>query len=66
MEEDKRNEVVVGVEDDADRMEVVIEDGPVDENFEDVRDEKDLPPGWEDQLYEEWRERKAMNQEVQK
>jgi len=66
MEEDKRNEVVVGVEDDADSMEVVIEDGPVDENFGDISDEKDLPPGWEDQLYEEWRERKAMNQEVQK
>ena len=53
MEEDKRYEVVVGLEDEADHMEVVIEDVP---------DEKDLPPGWEDQLYEEWRDRKAMNE----
>ena len=38
----------------------------VEIGLEDIVDEKEFPPGWEDQLYEESRDRKDMNKEAQK
>lgn len=62
----KKLEAIAGLaEDDPEGAEVVLDDCQ-DVILEDVMDEEDLPPGWEDQLYEEWRERKAMNKEAEK
>ena len=57
MSEMRRNEVVIGQEDSPEHEEVIVEFVEDDIVWEEIPDEGELPPGWEDLLYEAWRER---------
>ena len=61
MEEARTHEVVVDSEESTDRPEIVIEAIEADVVFEDIPDEDELPPGWEDLIYEQWREQQSQS-----
>lgn len=61
MEEARPHEVVVDSEESTDRPEVVIEAIQADVVYEDIPNEDELPPGWEDLIYEQWREQQSQS-----
>jgi hypothetical protein len=62
MKEEIENEVVVGLDHGAEQSEVVLNDNEKDVVWKDVSDENELPAGWEDQLYENWRDRQFIEE----
>jgi hypothetical protein len=57
MKEKSQNETLEGFEDVPDKMETVLDVDEPDVVYEDVPDEDELPAGWEDMLYDAWKER---------
>ena len=57
MEETSQNKTLEGFIDEPDPMEVILEEDESDLVYEDIPDENEQPPGWEDILYDAWKER---------
>jgi hypothetical protein len=57
MEETSQNETLEGFKDEPEQIGFVLEEDEPDVVYENVPDENELPPGWEDMLYDAWKER---------
>ena len=57
MKEKSQYEPVEGFEDEPDKMEIDLDEDVPEVVYEDVPDEDELPGGWEDLLYDAWKER---------
>ena len=56
MRKTSMNETIEKFENEPEQMEIVLNDDEPEVVYEDVPDEDDLPPGWEDLLYDTWKE----------
>ena len=66
MKEKSQNEMLEGFEDEPDKMEAILDLDEPEVVYEDVPDEDELPAGWEDMLYDAWKERQLENEHGRK
>ena len=57
MKEMSQNKTLEGFEDEPDKTDIVLDEDVPEVVYEDVPDEDELPAGWEDMLYDAWKER---------
>ena len=62
MVKNNRYEDIKENEQNADLIEVIFDEEELSVVFEDVPDENDLPPGWEDHCYESWQDQQRDKQ----
>jgi hypothetical protein len=66
MKEKSQNEMLEKFKDEPDQMEAVLDVDEPEVVYEDVPDEDELPAGWEDMLYDAWKERQLENEHGRK
>lgn len=66
MKEKNQNETLEEFEDEPDKMEAILDVDEPEVVYEDVPDEDELPSGWEDMLYDAWKERQLENEHGRK